>query len=316
MPESRKTYFDLLQLSLRPSDFLYGISNILNRDPLFIPGYLEHIWSAQERHDRSLVHEIIKSTKKVVAKLFIDRDLQQRVADQWCDVEQEALKELIDLHYQYTNSFFGRCVIGLQRAVVDHWFDIKVRRIEQDRKYVKLMKIVDSNSLFAEISGVATHWWNIETIRAMSIAYHQYTHTIPIRNRIGDTEEYIPADGVHESVTTKYAHMFPRIHETVLRFAHEEKLALGRVVIVRLQPGEQSYRHYDPEIFLRGRKRFHLVVQAGPRNILSAGDETSNVRPGEIWFFANKVMHRAHNKSNVPRIHVIFDGYPLDSVYE
>jgi hypothetical protein len=43
----------------------------------------------------------------------------------------------------------------------------------------------------------------------------------------------------------------------------------------------------------------------------SPGNNRFNVKPGELWFFDNKVMHRAVNPSDTPRVHIIFDGYPL-----
>ena len=68
------------------------------------------------------------------------------------------------------------------------------------------------------------------------------------------------------------------------------------------------------EDYLKNRKRYHLVVSCGENNVLSSGIDTATAHEGEVWFFDNKVMHRAHNKSNQPRTHIIFDGYPLDEL--
>lgn len=314
MSNSLRLYFKLLQSSISLPEFAYKLALILDRDPLFVPAYLEHIWAAEERHDRILRNQIIRHTKKVVGRLYIDSVLQKKISDTWTNIEMDALVELLDIQYENSSSLLERVLIKFQKACAPYWFDIKTRLVDVEREYVKLVKIVDYKKLQQEVRHIPPMWWNIETDRAMSIAHHQYTHTILLRNRVNFKEEYGPVDGVHESIRLSYADRFPYTYETVMELAKKLNIGLGRVVLVRLQPGEQAYRHYDSEIFLRGRKRFHLVVDAGPENILSAGHETSNVRPGEVWFFANKVMHRAHNKSKVPRVHVIFDGYPLEEV--
>ena len=36
-------------------------------------------------------------------------------------------------------------------------------------------------------------------------------------------------------------------------------------------------------------------------------------KPGDVWLFDNKAMHRADNRSSLPRYHVIFDGFPLEN---
>ncbi len=312
MSESLRLYFQLLRSSVSLPEFAHKLALILRKDPLFLPGYLEHIRFAEERHDYVLKRELILHSKKIVRHLYLNPGLQKKVSNTWTNIEMDALYELLDIYHSRSNSFFGRAIITLQRLCAPYWFDIKIRLVDVEREYVKLVKIVDHEKILEEVQRAAPYWWNIETERAASITHHQYTHTIPLRNRVSFTEEYHPVDGVHESIRLLYADNFPHIYETVMQLAEKLNIGLGRVVLVRLQPHQQAYRHYDSEIFLRGRKRFHLIVQAGSQNILSAGHETSNVQPGEVWFFANKVMHRAHNKSNIPRIHVIFDGYPLD----
>ena len=63
--------------------------------------------------------------------------------------------------------------------------------------------------------------------------------------------------------------------------------------------------------YLKERDRYHLVLSCGERNLLESGNNRFNVKPGELWFFDNKVMHRAANLSDAPRVHIIFDGYGL-----
>ena len=78
-----------------------------------------------------------------------------------------------------------------------------------------------------------------------------------------------------------------------------------------MKPWGQAYRHHDSYIELEGRGCFHLVLSCGENDLLSSGNEDVIVNEGELWFFDNKVMHRAYNGSSELRTHVIFDGYPL-----
>lgn len=123
--------------------------------------------------------------------------------------------------------------------------------------------------------------------------------------------KYQPVDGIHESEEVFFSRQYPKTNALVTALAHELGLALGRVVLVRLPAHSQVYRHYDDEAYLQERDRYHLVLSCGDRNLLESGNNRFNVKPGELWFFDNKVMHRAVNPSDTPRVHIIFDGYPL-----
>ncbi len=312
MSESLRLFFEMLRSSISMVEFMQRTAYILEKDPIFIPGYLEHIWTADERHDSLLKYELIEYTKKITRHLFTNVELQKKISDTWTNFEMDAFKELLEVQYINESTLLGKMSIRLQQIVADYWFDVKKRLPETEHEYVKLMKVVDIEKILKEINRIPPYWWNIETRRAAAIPQHQHTHTIVLRKRMSNSEEYIPVDGVHESFPTPYIRRFPNTYRTIMDLADDFGIALGRVVIVRLPPNHQAYRHYDAEAYLFNRNRYHLVLSAGENNILSAGPEVSNVKPGEVWYFANKVMHRAHNKSNIPRLHVIFDGYPLN----
>jgi len=182
----------------------------------------------------------------------------------------------------------------------------------EEHHHLRLVGNVDAPTLQEEIETLSAAWWMINAARQLKISHHQDTWSIQVRRMTASDVHYSPADGVHESVASDIAFRFPRIHETVLKLAEELNIGLGRVAIVKMKPWSEAYRHFDAERMLIGRNRYHLVMQCGKQNFLSSGPETVNAREGEVWFFDNKAMHRAYNKSSVPRIHVIFDGYPLD----
>jgi hypothetical protein len=147
--------------------------------------------------------------------------------------------------------------------------------------------------------------------RQQTISHHQDTHAIVLRSLPTRAVEYTPVDGVHESEVTPFAKLCPLTHAWVLEWAQKLNIGLGRVALVKMAPFSQAYRHFDGEPFLVGRKRYHLVIACGERNIIESGDDVADARPGELWFYDNAVMHRSHNQSAIPRIHLIFDGWPL-----
>lgn len=87
---------------------------------------------------------------------------------------------------------------------------------------------------------------------------------------------------------------------------------LGRVLINRLQPGGRIYKHADTPEHADYWFRHHVVLQSAPGAILTAGDESVYMAPGEFWYFNNgkapdRPAHEAINNSAVERIHLVVD---------
>jgi len=83
---------------------------------------------------------------------------------------------------------------------------------------------------------------------------------------------------------------------------------LGYVLIVKLQPGGHVDEHIDEGTYADHYSRFHLALTGEEGATLTAGGETQHFAPGEVWWFNHKALHSADNKSESPRIHVIFDA--------
>ncbi len=80
-------------------------------------------------------------------------------------------------------------------------------------------------------------------------------------------------------------------------------------MIVSLPPGKQIYLHFDIGTYFFIRDRYHLVLQSQGSTMEVLGEQTT-FREGELWWFSNKVHHRAMNNTDDFRIHVIFDALP------
>ena len=283
--------------------FLERLSLLLEHDPYFLPAYLEHLLRAKERGDVVLERQLRTSTKQAIARLFEDRSARASIQTHWTPLELALVNELFIYLIKQERVWSERVVLRSQKYVFESFLNFKTTTSPSSDTFLRCITTITPDTIREEVTSAHPGWWNIATDRS-KIDHHQHTHSIALRGR---ADEISPVDG-HESFVTDAVQRFPKTHQAILDFASQHNLRLGRVAIVRLAPGHQAYRHYDSEPHLVGRNRYHLVVSSGKNNILSSGTDLVRAKPGEIWFFDNKVMHRAFNDSTIPRIHVIFDG--------
>ena len=309
--KTRHFFHSILRSSLAPSEFYAKIAFLLETDPLFVPGYLEHLWHAEENGDRHMYMRTLEYTRSITKALFTHKETRKKIEETWTSLELNALHELLQIHQRTTINPAQQILLATQKFALKSAFKFKTRAYSEADTYLQFVKKIDPDPLQRELKLASSLWWNIDTARAHHISHHQHTYAIILRGRIHFEEEYKAVDGVHESKPKIPVKRFPLIHKAVLDLASELNIGLGRVALVLLESRQQTYRHYDSEPYYRGRRRYHLVLTCGAENILCSGDETVNAKEGELWFFDNKVMHRAHNRSKVERVHVIFDGYPL-----
>jgi len=99
----------------------------------------------------------------------------------------------------------------------------------------------------------------------------------------------------------------PIIHSLMCNVPCE---ALGRVVISRLAPGASILPHADNVggyTDLRGAARYHVVLQGEAGNLFHCGNETVEMRTGQVWWFNQKLVHSVENKSASERLHLLVD---------
>jgi len=82
---------------------------------------------------------------------------------------------------------------------------------------------------------------------------------------------------------------------------------LGRVLVTRLAPGRKITPHVDGGAPATYYDRFHIVLNAAPGCLFRAGEETVQMRAGEVWWFDNTQEHEVVNNSVDDRIHLIID---------
>ncbi len=85
---------------------------------------------------------------------------------------------------------------------------------------------------------------------------------------------------------------------------------LGRVMITRIKPGGRILPHADVDgdyVHLGDIARYHIVVQGLPGSQFRCGDETVDMKTGEVWWFNAHLEHEVINNSADDRIHLIAD---------
>lgn len=83
---------------------------------------------------------------------------------------------------------------------------------------------------------------------------------------------------------------------------------LGRVIITRLEPGKKIAPHSDIlGEYANYYTRYHLVLQGLPGSMFNCGDETVNMKTGELWWFDAHAEHSVINNSADDRVHMLID---------
>lgn len=82
---------------------------------------------------------------------------------------------------------------------------------------------------------------------------------------------------------------------------------LGRVVIAKTAPGHSIKLHRDEGPYAEYYTRYHVVLQGLPGSMFMCGDETVNMRTGEVWWFDHRADHMLKNNSTDDRVHMIAD---------
>ena len=105
--------------------------------------------------------------------------------------------------------------------------------------------------------------------------------------------------------------LLPQCHDLVFNLMRAfHGIQLGRVIIARLPAGGVIKPHADDYGKYAARDdglRFHACVSAAPGVLFHCGDETIQMRTGEVYWFRHQATHSAENNSADDRIHLLID---------
>ena len=178
------------------------------------------------------------------------------------------------------------------------------------RHFRKIADGIDLEPIRAELAAYPQAWL-ADTSRQTKVRCQRETETIHLRAAVKPFPPGV-ADGndVHPSRPTGMARHFPATLDWCETFARALGGVLGRVTLVRLCPQGRVYPHVDDGAYYAARDRYHLVIDSRDGSPLVTEDETAVLTEGELWVFDNKRRHEAHNRSDRPRVHLIFDVEP------
>lgn len=80
-----------------------------------------------------------------------------------------------------------------------------------------------------------------------------------------------------------------------------------RIIAVRLLPAGDIPAHQDTGMSLTRSHRVHIPVTTNDRVLFRVGDETVNLRPGDLWEINNRRLHTVKNAGDTIRVHLIAD---------
>ena len=174
----------------------------------------------------------------------------------------------------------------------------------------KIAEGIDLADIRAELA-TRPEAWLADTSRQTKVRCQRETQTIHLRSAKKPLPPGVSnANDVHESQATRISAQFPMTIAWCEAFAQSIGGRLGRATLVSLQPQGRVYPHVDGGAYYARRDRYHLVVDSPDGSPLVTEDETAVLAEGELWVFDNKSRHEAHNRSDRPRVHLIFDVEP------
>jgi hypothetical protein len=107
-------------------------------------------------------------------------------------------------------------------------------------------------------------------------------------------------------------YQFPQVKGIVLDLLRlVEGIELGKILLTKLCPGRQIYKHADTGAYAQEFDRYHLSLKALPGFKFCCGDEEVFMKPGDVWWFNNKEEHSVINNSVDDRLSLIVDIRPI-----
>jgi Aspartyl/Asparaginyl beta-hydroxylase len=123
-----------------------------------------------------------------------------------------------------------------------------------------------------------------------------------------EVQDHLSKYDQHESVDYPAYALLPEARPIIMGLmGYVGGIRLGRVMVNKLKPGGKVFPHCDTPAHAEYYSRFHIVLESEPGNVFRCEDENIYMRPGEIWWFNNKLEHSVENNSAGARINMIVD---------
>lgn len=176
-------------------------------------------------------------------------------------------------------------------------------------------KLADNLNVLPMLKEVAMQWedFDLETGRQKNIHVQRMTKSINLRKaKLYDKH----INHTHTTSDTETYARYPKVREFMDWFVEKYGGEVYRIAIVYLPKEGVVDAHIDEGEYYADKDRFHLVLSGYYENVVVTppqldakfeGDEKELYSAGELWWFNNKETHHVENKSELPRITIIFD---------
>jgi hypothetical protein len=178
----------------------------------------------------------------------------------------------------------------------------------------RLLGEIDIQPLKRLVLGLPPGEWDREPTRQKRYEAHRQTQSIGLVYdydfRHGNATR-LPALKVFEpAVRPALAMIAAHFESSPVGRQLCERFGLGyfvRASLVRLSPGGEIAPHRDMNFSLAHSHRVHLPVVTNENVSFTVGDETRNLREGEIHEINNRRLHQVRNSGAEGRVHLILD---------
>lgn len=173
--------------------------------------------------------------------------------------------------------------------------------------FVKINSKADTESLLHLLALNPKAWGDITVRQNQEGSPHHDTECIVLRGPLELTQA-----SMQESIAVKdYPRMQTFLHgASKVVFPLLDTLApkeLGRVMIVKLNPGGHIDEHTDEGLYARSYVRYHVVLSSEGGNLFHCGQDCIHMEPKSVWWFNHQKPHSVDNHSTSPRVHLVID---------
>lgn len=165
----------------------------------------------------------------------------------------------------------------------------------------------DAQSWINKLQKIDNEIWNSYTYRQETFDVHQKTNTIPLIF----SEDFNSENIVYRDLFNEFADDLMSLNKIFTN-----KFGFGyitRAILVKLQAGEEIPTHVDSGESLDKGHRTHIPLITNEHCYFTVGDETINMKIGEMWEINNtNKKHSVSNKGSEDRVHLIVDWVVVD----
>ena len=184
----------------------------------------------------------------------------------------------------------------------------RVKKVGNQRvNFLKICENQDVSELKAKVAQLTENDWK-QSDRHTQFDIHKETQSIQL---LGDDMSHTPPQ------KTRYfdllaADVAPIIERLKGHFGREGVFV--RVLIARLNAQSEIKPHVDKGYSLINCNRIHIPLFTNDQVQFSVGGESRTLNEGEVWEINNADVHAVTNASDYPRVHLIIDWTPRETL--